>query len=328
MSARLALASLALSLGTLAGCGGSPTPPPPAVLALIDQMQKAPIQVPYAGLRRIEITGPLAHIDLAYTERVWNDGTGRFAILPEDVLTPLDMNAVEFELMQRARAGYFYRYRDFTIRDVDLFLSNYEVQDYGEQVTVAGRPAWELTFHRSSEPGAGYRVAADPATGLVLRYVELDASGAEVSSMEYVSIDYAPSFEGVAWHRTTLNEEPLDLDAGPAALIAQLGFLPLVPKDLPAGYQPEAVTKMVDPDDRVWAKVYATDGIDALFFLSTSRSPFGTSLGTFGDGSDEVVWFRAGPVTVAQGKVHDYEVLTVGRVSELELTWMIDSSLP
>ena len=67
---------------------------------------------------------------LAYGERIYADGLGGFTIEPIAVTQPQLAQGQQdlFEILQRAREGYLFRYRDFAVRDVETL--------YDEALTV------------------------------------------------------------------------------------------------------------------------------------------------------------------------------------------------
>jgi hypothetical protein len=296
------------------------------------QLQLAPWNTRYQGDRRIsfylEMDGQ-EPIFTQYVERVSCDGEGNFHILPlyaESLVAP---DEATFLLLQERREGFFFRYRDFRIRDLTAFLQNYRNLNAGKSVTVAGRPAWEVVFVRKIPGGRHYVVDFDIETGLVLGYEEYDDTGAKVATLEYLSIEMDPDLDGVPYFVPGNNERPIDLATEDP--VAILGFRPRLPQQLPPGFSLLETASVTDDAGNQWFKAGYSDGVEMLFFLHRERTKAVYQLPVSSSSRqtqsrDEVTVFRAGNVIAAQGTVKDQELIAVGEVPESDLLMMINTA--
>jgi len=321
--------------GLLPSCGEDftalgPVTPESAMDVLsagLTQIQNAPQTVPHSGLRDIELNYEIDGVVHAihYEERIYTDGQGSFSIRPERVVAPVLDDVEGFLLDQRSRQGFFFRYRDFQIRDADRFFANYRVILAGELVQVAGRDCFEVTIQRLTGGGRVFVVAFDIVTGLVLRYVEVDADENVISSMEYRTFDPDPDFAGVAFHESQNSESRLDPQKQPAA---ELGFPLVMPTEVPDGFGLFELASVVDLDGRTWAKQTYTDGVEPIFFLHSRYEPplFLPSNGSVpAERTDRIFAYSIGPLTVLQGSLGDQDVIAVGKLPAEELLGMVDS---
>jgi hypothetical protein len=322
----------------LASCGaGSDTRPASGTIAVegpspgfLERIADAPEQVAFAGTRRVFLAYSQADApaQLQYTERVTSAGDGRFAVDPLTVEVPtLGLAEHElFSILQKNREAYFYRYRDFRIHDLALFLQSYEITDTGASPIVAGRPCVELAIEANDPEGGGYRIAVDPINGLVLRSEELDATGAVIARTEFLDLDLSPDLSEVELHQD-LATETLDLDADPSA---QLGFPLLAPTLPPHGYTLRAAQK-VEVLGRAWARLVYGDGVGQAFFLLSPATQAPGQAGFVPPGqpvAGTVSVLRVGPLVVAQGVLGQHLVIAAGKVAPQVLLRMIDSALP
>lgn len=333
---RLAILAAAL-LAVAASCGAVGLPLGADQAALVDQfplvwkqIQEAPYTTRYRGERRIEFSAPGAESDrvVRYVEEVTCDGLGRFGIEPLYVETEVHPDPATFLLLQGARQGFFFRYRDFAVRDADLVLENFELSGGLEEVLVAGRTCLQARLVRKQAGGHHYEVAFDLLTGLPLRCVEYDEDARRTYGMEFLTVDFAPELGQVAFHVPRNSEEPLVEGAERESL----GFEPVRPLILPAGYRASSASKVEDDLGRRWFKLEITDGIEVLFFLCRSRAGMPSLPTTLRSSvrdrdTGEVMVFQSGPVTVAQGVVGDWEFIAVGDAPAEPLLRMIDSAL-
>jgi len=343
----LGLGVLSLSCGQAAGLSDGTT----QGVDLITQIQQAPLLVSHSGVRRVEsnynLDGKNEH--LAYLEEIFTDGLGGFAINPLGAITGDNLPAGDFQLLQKAREGFHFRYRDFLVRDLDAFLQNYKLTSFGTLVRVANRDCIELNIKRMDQ-SLSFDVAMDIETGLVLRYRELDASGHLYSMMEYESFDPTPNLAGVTLHQASNQEQPLD-PSMPA--LAQLGFQPFIPKLLPSsGFFFVEASSVVDATGTTWAKLSYTDGVETVFFLDGGPRQPQSALGGIGTGvpmtpgtsdskgltsgveggdsdfEEGVSYFVDGPLTVLWGEVLEHRLILLGKATQTELSGMLESALP
>ena len=296
-------------------------------------LQAAPRTVPYSGIRRVSFRtlGPEGtFIDVAYREQVWSDGNGQFHIQPLDAEGPVFPDEATFLLMQARREGFFFRYRDFEVRDADLLVQNYELFGGVHAEQFVGRSGMRAQLLRKLGGGRHYEVVFDIETGLPLRYVEFGDDAEPLASLEYESLDLDPDLSNVPWHLPSNVEETLDLADGSA--FAVLGFEPVLPQEVPEGFELHEAAKVEDHQSGRWLKLGYTDGAEMLFFLSRPR-PAPVSLPTTPRSrksvqpQDVVKVFGAGPVTVLQGAVGQHEFIVAGEVDQDLLLQMIDSAI-
>ncbi len=333
---------LALCAAPLGGCGSSvdagPSPgsnaqnatagsPPPPFL---DNIPDAPTRVAYGGQRHVLVhyTVAGAPSTLEYDENVWSDGHGNFTIVPGQVTSPpmTTEQAQFFAILQESRDGFFYRHRDFRIRDLRLFLQNWSVSDTGQQETVAGRVGSVLEFRRIGGAATWYRAWIDPQTGLVLRAEERDAGGQLVSRVEFSTFTLTPDFTGVALHGDRFAPTPLD---SLTDTTAKIGFQVRVPSILPKGYRLESAEGLNDGTGN-WARLAYGDGVEQVFFLETHLPPGqggGTTPTDVDIGPKSVRIFRVGPWTVLQGRFNQDRVIVLGKVDETSLLRMLKSAI-
>ncbi|MDE0890963.1 MAG: hypothetical protein OSB14_02110, partial [Planctomycetota bacterium] len=122
---------------------------------------------PHHGVRRVEIReGADSPFTLIYREELSVDEEGRFAIDPVEVVEPqMSPSKRElFLLMQKTREGFFYRYRDFRIRDLARFLEQYTVTESQYPVFVVNRECVELEIRRTGAQGERRVICVDPET--------------------------------------------------------------------------------------------------------------------------------------------------------------------
>ncbi len=301
--------------------------PPPGFL---ERIANAPEHVAFSGTRRVFLAYVQAGAPavLQYTERVTSAGDGRFAINPLVLEAPV-LELAEgqlFSILQKNREAYFYRYRDFRIHDLALFLQAYVVTDTGASPVVAGRPCVELAVEAAHRGDGRFRIAVDAANGLVLRSEELDASGAVIARTEFQDLDLSPDLSGVELHQD-LATETLDLDGDPGA---QLGFPLLAPTLLPEGYTLREARK-IEVYGRVWARLVYGNGVAQAFFLLSAEPAGSGQAGLLPPGQPDprtVSVLRVGTLVVAQGNLGDHLVIAAGKLGPDVLLRMIDSALP
>ena len=305
--------------GTIASTGTS---------QLIDLMISAQTSLLYQGVRRYEAHYTFDGVpqDLEYTERVSADGTGQHALDPLDLVVPTVTPAEEalFLTLQKSREGFFYRYRDFVVRDKDLLFANYQVVDTGQTVQILGRTCAQLEIELQVAPDTKVFLSVDTANGLVLSSREEDLLGNVLTRTTFESLDLAPDLSGIAFHQPTNSEEVLTV-----GLQQALGFVAHQPKLLPNGYQLLDVAKVVSPlDGRIWAKFSYTDGLRLFFFLHGGNFAPTKQLdpGTGSTSADEVLSLPVGSWTLVQGFVQGRRILALGRLDEQSLYDRIQSA--
>ncbi|HEX6884618.1 MAG TPA: hypothetical protein VF530_14685 [Planctomycetota bacterium] len=323
-----------LVLALLAACERVAPPAAPAgqglvagnpLLARPDARQA----VAHRGTRRLEFPA-VAGAASSYRERITTDGQGGFALEPLDAHLASAGEWVEFELVQRVREGFLFRYRDFAVRDPERFARNWSTSTLPRTEVVAGRDcALYRVERRQGEPRA-FELALEPESGLILASREYDAGGRLVAEMRYETLQLAPDLSAVAWHQSGNLERPVDVPA----LATELGVRCLEPRLLPAGYGPFEVATVQDDEGTTWLKRTYSDGIETLFFLQAlERASRSTGAASAGAGvqdveAGKVMVFELGSARAVQGRVEGFRILAVGKVGETELLDLVESALP
>ncbi|MEO6708512.1 MAG: hypothetical protein ABI054_05195 [Planctomycetota bacterium] len=343
---RLARAALLALAAAFAGCervevSNSTIPPkdgsqtltgtPSSPATLIDRIAHARDTTRFQGVRRVEI-----HFedgghqrDFQVRERVSADGHGAYAIEALDVLDPAMSDAERglFLTLQSVRQGMNWRYRDFSIDQVQLFLQNYRTTDTGVPVDVAGVSCLDLVVERPDGGGSIYSLAVHSPTGLVLRSHEETHEGVVVAEMVYESISFAPDLSAVAWHQSTNNEQPLPLNG---VLLGIVGFEPRVPRSLPPGYQLLERSSLLHPQDgSPWVKATYGDGVETLFYLHGGPIVAGNGInsGVPRIEAELLEVTQTAPWIVARGNLRNERVIALGKVHEDELILMVRSAM-
>jgi hypothetical protein len=304
-----------------------------ASASILTKMAGAPQRVPFQGKRRVEahwMEGTTAK-SLKYTELATGNGAGGFAIQPLDLIEPAlpPAQANQFLLLQRAREGLFFRYRDFALRDFDLFAANWSAESADDVGPVAGRAVERMLVKRRSGGDRRYVVDVDSENGLVLRAREELLDGTLVSLVEFETLDLDPDFSAVSFHQELTSEVTLSNNLSSVARALQ--FQPHAPKQLPRGYELIEVAKLVDPhDSQTWAKLVYSDGVDLLFFVEAEpadtpphqiHSAPPTEPGTLRA-------LTIGTWTVLQARYAGRDSVVMGKQGELALADAIRSAYP
>lgn len=308
------------------------------LLQLVMNAQQAHLHTAHLGTRSVHVyidvptTG--AH-HFATLEQIATDGHGGYSLQALSALGELPMDTGSFLAQYSANAPFYQRYRDFMIRDLDLFVENYVVVGMPVSTTVAGRACLSFNCERAPShlvpTGGVFSVAIDVETSFVLSYDEHNAQGDLVASMRYESIDYAPDLSGITLATLPLGQ-PLDLAGDPTQ---QLGFAPLQPKLTPPGYQLELARLLTEGPKKNWACFEYTDGVEKLFFLhggvapSAQIGPSGWTRSVFQANSPYRMYVTTvGVWSVAQGVWDGQYVIAVGKLAQSDLLPFIESALP
>jgi len=301
-------------------------------VSLLHLMVGATKKVEFQGVRRYEAywNGGSGPQSLVYRETVSADGTGQFAIEPQELIQPAlpPAQTAQFLLLQKVREGLSFRYRDFEIRDIDTFAANYTAIFTGQKVTVAGRQAERLMIQRRDPTDRRFVVDVDPDNGLVLRAREELSDGTLVALSEFESLDLSPDLSGVVFHQSVSGEQTLP--PGSALTSQNLGFQPSTPRQVPAGWRLIEVAKLVDPiDDRPWAKLVYSDGVELCFFVvaAPGQPTFHVQPGPPPD-AYHVRSLAIGPWTVLQGEIAGRDVVVMGKQDGQVLADLIRSAFP
>lgn len=338
----LALAGVVLGGIALAGCGDGAVKLSPTqhanLMQLVAKAQQAPTSTAHLGKREVHVylsgAGAGAH-HCATLEQIATDGHGGFALQPLSVLGDVPMDPAVFLTQHADNAAFYHRFRDFMVRDLDLFLENYVVVGMPVATTVAGRNCISFVCERApshvATNGGAFTVELDVETAFVLAYEERDKHGNVVASMRYDVVSFTPDLSGITF--TTLPpEQTLNLTGDPAQ---QLGFAPLAPKMIPDGYELDHARVLSEGPQKHWACFEYTDGVEKLFFLhggaapSSQIGPGGWTRTAFQTSSPYRMYVtNVGVWTIAQGVWDQQYVIAVGKLSQSELLPFVESALP
>ncbi len=266
---------------------------------------------------------------IRFREEVHSSGQGDYSILATVALEGVAPSWTIFQLLQENRQGLLFRYRDFAIRNGQLFRQNWQVTSLGVPGNVAGRTCQRYSVESIGGGGHSYTISVDEQTGLILHYEEKDHLDRLISSLTYEAVDYAPDFTGVAWYE---EDDRKKLDLG-GDLQPQIGFDPLEPQLLPVGYE-RSEAEIAEVSGDKWLKLTYQDGVNTLFFLqrfplrerrdgSGSRGGLRGVTGT----EDTVSVYLLGAATVLHGTVERREIIAVGKVPETTLLDFLQSAL-
>jgi hypothetical protein len=332
------LAALLGACGESTSAPGTPAvpalngaPAPDAAEQLLQRIHEAPSTVAYHGTRRVKMSYHVVGVpcDLEYVERVFADGQGRFGIEVLDVVSP-SLSADDedfFKLLQGNRQGFFYRSRDFRIRDLDLFREGYTLEQVG-YATACGRECVELEVRRRERSDRWYTVAVDPRTGLVLRSEE-HVGGQVITSIAFEELQLGLPPDA-AFYKPPFELSPFDAQRPGRP---QVGFEILRPSLLPDGYRVETIDKLED-QGRTWVRWIYGDGVEQVFFLHSPEPAAEAAEGSPGalearadPLGDRVTVAAVGPWTVVDGAVRGQAVVAMGKVSEASLLQLVQSAL-
>jgi hypothetical protein len=283
--------------------------------------------VAHSGIRHFEFP-EVASPSGDYRERITTDGRGGYA------LEPIDSGAFDpsewefFELQQRAHEGFLFRYRDFQVRDAELFARNWETTPLDPATFVIGRRCSRYRLERLVGESSFWEVSVDDETGLVLASQEFGVDGRLLAAMSYESVELQPALGGVVWHVERNEEVALDVNAP----VVQDGSTLLSPRVLPSGYALFEVATVGNGQGARWLKRTYSDGLAPLFFMQAltriGTGPSAQTMAGAGPEASSIAVFELGSVRVAQGRVNGFDLIAIGRVVEAELLDLIDSALP
>ncbi|NOT28851.1 MAG: hypothetical protein HOP15_00220 [Planctomycetes bacterium] len=287
------------------------------------------LTVAHRGLRRLEFASEEGYPEF-FHERIVTDGHSNYSIEPEgpngSSVSDWDM----FELTQRAREGFLFRYRDFWVRDPQLFATNWSVICQGSDET-AGRECWVYRVERLLGGPRAFELSVDAETGLILSVHEFDGEGGQVASMEYENLELQPNLDAVVWHQSSNEEVVL---ASLESLRAETDVALLEPRLLPDGYAPLEVARVADGRGGSWIKHTYSDGLEPLFFFQGIPGPSRKKLDQRGQLAgaspvdSAVMVFDLGTAIVLQGEIEGFDLMAIGKVPEAELLDFVESSLP
>lgn len=293
------------------------------------------LSVAHSGIRRVEFPG-VAGPGRSFRERVTTDGHGRYSIEPLETLEAASAEWDSFELTQRAREGFVFRYRDFLVRDPRLFARNWRTTDLARTVVVAGRTCALHRVERTGGPGRVFELSIDVQTSLLLASQELDADGRLIAALIYESVELDPDLAAVAWHVPANEERAFDPGTDDAA--QEIVGPVLQPRLLPRGYGPLESATVGGGAGVRWLKRTYTDGVEPLFLFQALAGP--AEGGAPGAAApleaglepsvtpSSVIVFEIGAARAIQGKVDGFELMVIGKAPQAELLDLIESSLP
>lgn len=316
----------AVLCSALAACSGasSPTAEVEHATALVNgpefysSMPTAPFQTKYRGQRRLEFHFVQSGVDtvLEYREEVGADGDGKFAIETLEVLSVLDDPDL-FLILQDNRQGFTYRYRDFRVRDLELFNQNYSFVVVDGSTRVANTPCVQIRVQRRDNPVRYYTADIHARSGLVLRWEEREiAADRLLGRMEFETFELDADTSDMDLRDQLFPATPIDLggDTG-----AQVGFEVLQPAELPAGFEVEIAESFDDDLGQTWAKLVYTDGVDRIVYMHRAQ--------TLGDFPPDLMYLLpVGLWTAVFGDLNGYPLIVMGKVPERELLDMIAST--
>jgi hypothetical protein len=305
---------------------------------LVERIFEAPLHVKHGGTRHLWFAYQSEGVErtLEYVEHVTADGEGHFALDPGAIVQPaMSVQQREvFELTQKQREGFFFRYRDFGVRQRTLFEANYSVEVLGMPIVIAGRTCTQIDVHRKGKSHSKYRAAIDDETGLVLRWTESTLEGRIIASSEFTEFTLDPVLDGVDWFVSPLQVDELQMGSS-AQLVAALGFQPHTPQLLPAGYQLLRAERVV-ADHKTWLRRVYGDGLENLFVLeggpdaapATEQAHQGALRAASISQNNEIVvrLCQAGAWTLAEIDGRSGQIFVVGKVGEDEVVDCLQSS--
>jgi len=307
--------------------GGLPGP------EYFQRIASAPFDTAYRGERVVQVrtmTGDIIHV-LEYVEDVASDGEGAFTVVPIQILDPVlsFAESAEYLMRQEAREGFFYRFRDFRIRDFAAFQLNYEVIDLGQSEIIADVSCELFQIQRRDGSGDVHRVAIDPVTALVFSEETTRPNGEVLHRMRYQTFQLDPELSDVQLNDGVSAWAPTE--QGDLASVLQTE--PLLPSAPPSGYELQSMGYQATAGlaSQPWVQLTYGDGVDTAFFLfeDTVVAPVGNGgpQHQFGDVGDVVRVYSFGSWTMIEGRVHGRNVLAVGKVQEQELLLMLQSAV-
>jgi hypothetical protein len=285
------------------------------------------LYVAHQGTRTLELFGADDSV-LRFREVIATDGAGRYSIRP---LGPAGSTVADwdsFELTQVAREGFLFRYRDFAVRDAQLFRENWLLERLATDANVAGRTCQLYRAERTRGPAAAYELSVDVATGLILASREYDAEDRLVARMTYDDFQTVFDHDAIVWHVPANDERALEPED-------ELPVAPLEPHLLPDGHAEIELATVAEGSGRRWVKRTYSDGVECAFFFQglpervlekPTRAQVLDSAAPRAPSA--LVVFQLGPVTVVQGELDGYDLLVLGKQPEAELLDLLESALP
>lgn len=305
--------------------GGGPQNSGGGNTAFLAKVAEAPDRVARRGQRRVELN--YADPGVIYREDVGADGKGNSSIELIEVLTPV-ADPELFQMLQDNRQVMTYRYRDWLIRDYDLFLLNYTHTVLDWSTVVAGRSCVQLEVI-SKDPGTQiyYVVDVDPTNGIVMRWEERDFSGQVLARVEYETYVPHGDVSDMTLLRRKLDTSTHDLEDD---LVAIFGFEPLIPTLLPNStfqLMPQIEKSILSISDggsnSPWARVPVTDGLEIVLVMSQAADLNPDN----GEGQLGLVdHMQLGTWGVLRGDLHGFPFIVAGKCSTDDLILILQSA--
>lgn len=296
-------------------------------------VMNAPFEVAFRGEREVTLRTRVFDIvtEVSYEEEVASDGNGAFTIVPLNIVTPVLTwgQQGEFILRQESREGFFYRYRDFRVRDSVSFWMNYELLDLQLQQSIAGRVCETLRIQRKDGTGNIFDVVIDPATSLVMKEVCTRQNGELVSSMVFQSFQLDADLSDLQLNDGQSKWISVELPGLESAMYHEL----LLPSAPPSGYELQDMAYRQAPgiSGFRWAQLTYGDGVEQAFFLfedsELGEGSKGPTNGSSNPNPDLIRSYAFGAWSMIEGHVRGRYVLSVGRVSEAQLLLMLQSAI-
>lgn len=329
---RFPVVSLALLATVVLACA-PPTPggPDQDILSIIESSQEL---VPMRGERLVQLTTTAGVIE--HREMLTTDGQGGFLL---ELISVNDTNAQGgtdpqvaadwplIEALFELRSPYYWRYRDFRIRDVGLLLQNYWLSSDG-LATVAGRPVW-LLRSTSKTDGRVFDYAVDQATGAFLSTRVHDPVRQVTLYTEFLNVDFQPDLSGMVFHNNGTVVMPL-ATGSPASWTT--GSVALRFRLIPAGYVLWRTEEILVPGQQVpyHVDVYS-DGAETLFLVQRPIASGGLGL-LHGSGTVAGIpqppiihAMEVGRATILSAQTEDVAVALMGTAPQGELLTVFEA---
>lgn len=296
--------------------------------SLFDQVAHSLSTTALRGVRSVHLFQDPADpsTEVEYLEELATDGQGNFTIVPRDVLVPNVSGAdlAQFQLLQSAREGFFFRSRDFDVRDVTRFAQAWTVTDLALQMEIAGVTTSVFDLARADGMGRRYRLAIDPQTAVVLSQEELTPEGQLLSRVQFLSLAYDADLSDLALTGGPSQWTPVNL-SDPTSY----SFTLLRPTAPPSGFGFEraATLSSFGPTGSTWVRLTYGDGVDEVYFAYDAASAGASALrSSIKSSGDTLRVLSFGSWTVVEGDVGGRKLMVVGKADKDDLLLMLQSA--
>jgi len=221
---------------------------------------------------------------------------------------------------------FMVKYRDPHLRAHEGLRRNFTWTEDAVPVQVAGVSCIRYTAKSLNRYG-DLEFLADAQTNLLLSWTQFDASGAIRMKMEATSVNLSPSLGGVTWSAPMVSEQAFSGQDD----IAALGFKPMEPEYLPAGfYQEEAWLRFsgssVPGISNMLVKIYS-DGIHLVFVAQTDQTTQSPGI-QFANRVTDVFESDLGGIRVAEGSIGKRRLYVASLLSMEEIETIFGSIYP